>query len=209
MCSEQIIPRTGGCAGLVLAAGFGRRFGADKRRARLGDAHTLLAATLAGTGAAFEELWVVLREDDDARALGVPDDLSVIRSPQAERGMGASLAAGIGHLLAASEADSVAILLGDMPWITQATLRELRSHAHPSRIVLPWYAGERGQPVIFGRAFWPALATLTGDQGGKAVIAAHGQACVHVTVNDSGIVRDVDVAGDLACPSHPDGRALL
>jgi molybdenum cofactor cytidylyltransferase len=209
MCSEQIIPRTGGCAGLVLAAGFGRRFGADKRRATLDGAQTLLATTLARAGAAFEELWVVLREEDDAPALGVPDDVPVIRSRQAGQGMGASLAAGIGHVLAVSEADSVAILLGDMPWIAQTTLRELCSHADVSRIVLPWYAGERGQPVIFGRQFWPALATLTGDQGGKAVIARHAQACVSVQVNDAGIVQDVDVAGDLLRPIPPDRRIPL
>lgn len=198
MCSEQIIPRTGGCAGLVLAAGFGRRFGADKRRVRLDDTQTLLAATLAGAGRVFQTLWVVLREEDDPQALGVPEGVSVIRSPHAACGMGASLAAGIGQLLETSKAHSAAILLGDMPWIAEPTLRLLTAHADPARIVLPWHAGERGQPVIFGRRFWPALAALHGDQGGKAVIAEHRQACLHVQVEDAGIVRDVDVAADLA-----------
>lgn len=186
------------CVGLVLAAGFSRRFGSDKRRVEFANGHGLLARTLAQVRPAFSDLRVVLRGEDDATLLGVPEGVRIVRSAVSHQGMGASLAAGMRALIADSRADSAAILLGDMPWIDQATLLELCAQAGPERIVLPWYQGQRGQPVIFGRRFWPELARLEQDQGGKQVIAAHPLACIDWTVADAGILRDVDHPADLA-----------
>ncbi|WP_312936710.1 NTP transferase domain-containing protein, partial [Pseudomonas sp.] len=109
------------CAALVLAAGRGRRFGSDKRLAGLADGQALLAATLSRVQAQFDEVWVVIAGHDDAEALGVPPAVRVVHAQQADSGMGASLAAGIGAL-AGSGAEAAAVLLGDMPWLAGATL---------------------------------------------------------------------------------------
>ncbi|MEG0245615.1 MAG: NTP transferase domain-containing protein, partial [Pseudomonas sp.] len=69
-----------------------------------------------------------------------------------------------------------------------------------ARIVLPLYQGQRGHPVIFGRAFWPALVQLQGDQGGRQIIQDNPQACVTVAVDDAGVVLDVDVPQALGLP---------
>ena len=50
---------------LEWTAGFGNRFGSDKRRAALADGCTLLAASLGRAQAVFEEVHVVLRPEDD------------------------------------------------------------------------------------------------------------------------------------------------
>ena len=113
--------------GLVLAAGRSTRFAGDKRRARLADGRSLLEASLDSARQAFAEVWVVLRPDDDAEALGIPPGVGIVRSEQADLGMGHSLAAGIRQLLPSS-ARAVAILLGDMPWIAAASL-----HRPPTR----------------------------------------------------------------------------
>ena len=49
-------------AALMLAAGYSRRFGADKRRATLADGRSLLAASLALPCAALAEVWQKLAE---------------------------------------------------------------------------------------------------------------------------------------------------
>ncbi|MBJ9973990.1 nucleotidyltransferase family protein [Pseudomonas sp. S75] len=184
------------CVALVLGAGQGRRFGSDKRQARLSDGRSVLQATLDGVQAHFASLCVVLRPDDDVQVLGIASQLRVVRATRAAQGMGASLAAGI-RALVPTDARAVAVLLGDMPWIAPATLSRLTCLAHEDAIVVPCHQGQRGHPVIFGRRFWPALAQLEGDQGGRAVIDAHPQACLMIEVPDDGILRDIDTPADL------------
>ncbi len=182
---------------LVLAAGVGRRFGADKRRARLPDGTPLLAASLARATRCFAGVSVVLRPGDDPRALGVPEQVRVVQCAEADLGMGHSLATGA-RALAGAPGRALAVLLGDMPWIAEDTLARLVALAEEARIVFPRYWGERGHPVLFGRDFWPDLETLRGDSGARDVLRAYPNACLAMPVDDPGVVRDVDRAADLA-----------
>ncbi len=187
------------CAALVLAAGRAQRFGSDKRLARLPSGQSLLATTLARALDHFADVSVVLRPGDDAQLLGIDTRAHLVWAEQAERGMGASLAAGVTALLH-TQAQAVAVLLADMPWVAPGTLQALCRQASAARIVLPLYQGQRGHPVIFGRAFWPALVQLQGDQGGRQIIQDNPQACVTVAVDDAGVVLDVDVPQALGLP---------
>lgn len=179
-------------AGLVLAAGFSRRFGGDKRCALLGSGQTLLGASLALPCAQLEEVWLVLRAEDDSAKLGVPTRVQVVRSHCAELGMGHSLASGMRAICELTTASSVAIFLGDMPWIGADSLNSLLALASPEHIVVPMFQGQSGHPVIFGRKFWPALQELTGDEGAKSVLQAHTHSLHRLQLNDPGILRDID-----------------
>ncbi|WP_295473322.1 nucleotidyltransferase family protein [uncultured Pseudomonas sp.] len=184
-------PSTSQVVALLLAAGASRRFGSDKRLARLDDGRPLLGTCLANARSAFADVRVVLRVDDPPAALGIAPDTPVIRSEQAHLGMGHSLAAGV-RALADSPAEAVAILLADMPWLQVDTLVQLAARASAQHIVLPLCDGHRGHPVIIGRHFWPMLETLSGDQGARAVVAAHPQAWINVPCNDRGTLLDAD-----------------
>lgn len=184
------------CVALVLAAGRGKRFGSDKRLAQLPSGQTVLVATVERALTCFDQVHVVLRNDDEPRQLGLDSRVALIRAEYADEGMGASLAAGIGAL-ADNPAVAVAVLLGDMPWIEPRTLRQLCAQADSERILMPLHHGQRGHPVLFGRRFWPALLSANGDQGGRQVIADNPQACVRIEVDDRGVVRDIDLPGDL------------
>ncbi|BAN46615.1 nucleotidyltransferase family protein [Metapseudomonas resinovorans] len=179
------------CIALILAAGFGNRFGSDKRRAAMADGRTLLAASLARALEVFDEVHLVLRPEDDPADLGLPADCVIIRCENAGLGMGHSLAAGV-RALSTGPGEAIAVLLGDMPWIMASSLRALVAKADPARIVFPMYHDERGHPVLFGRDFWPELQRLTGDEGARRVLRAHASAWVAVGVDDPGVLRDVD-----------------
>lgn len=176
---------------LVLAAGRSARFGGDKRRAVLAQGSSVLGQSVEHALAVFGEVRVVLRPGEVAHDLGLPAACQVVHSPDAILGMGHSLAAGVASL-GDSPAEAVAILLGDMPWIAPSTLRQLADAASADSILLPRYQGQPGHPVLFGRAFWPQLMHLTGDEGARVVVRAHRAHCVWVDVEDAGVLRDVD-----------------
>lgn len=181
---------------LVLAAGQGRRFGTDKRRALLADGTPLLTATLRQAQRHFAQVFVLLRVGDDPQALGVPPGVEVLRCADADLGMGHSLAAGV-RALHEQPAIAIAVLLGDMPWLSACTLERLIEQAAAQRIVFPCYQSQRGHPVLFGRQFWPQLQQLKGDAGAKALLAQHSQACIGLAVDDPGVLCDVDTPAAL------------
>jgi molybdenum cofactor cytidylyltransferase len=48
------------------------------------------------------------------------------------------------------------------------------------------------------------LAALSGDDGAKAVVAAHADSLARIDVGDAGALRDVDTPADLQ--AGPDSR---
>nr|WP_232230340.1 nucleotidyltransferase family protein [Halomonas sp. 1513] len=194
-------PRANACVAIIMAAGYSRRFGLqDKRSAPSTGEQTLLAATLARAQQAFALLRVVLREDDDPHALGLAATTPIIRASRAERGLGASIGDGIAVLGRDSELADVAaaaVLLGDMPAISPATLRRLQDHADAATILRPSHAGRPGHPVLFGRELWPELASLDGDQGAREVIRRHRDRYREIAVEDGGVCRDIDTPAEL------------
>lgn len=191
---------------IVMAAGFSRRFGnADKRNAALSDGRTLLATTLSqlqrGTCAANYQLAVVIRPEDDAATLGIPEDLPLLRAPAAERGLGGSISDAVRSVSADpafAAIDSLAIMLGDMPAIQPETLSMLVAAGRPNSILRPRYQGLPGHPVLFGRDFWPELLSLEGEEGARAVIRANAASLFSIDVGDEGVVVDIDTPEQLA-----------
>jgi len=189
--------RRGGA--LLLAAGFARRFGSDKRRHLLDDGATLLAATLSLYVRAFDQVVVVLRPDDDDIQAAIREAfpaVSCVNAPLAHLGMGHSLAAGIAAVSDRHHDWEYAFVgLADMPFVRVETLAQLR-HAMekaPSPVIVqPLQAGRPGHPVGFHRFFFRDLGALTGDQGARRVVEQHRDALVAVVTTDEGVVKDMD-----------------
>lgn len=181
---------------IILAAGYSHRFGhADKRLAKLPDGRPMLAATVATATSAFPLIRVVLRQEDDRCALGLPEEVPIVYANQLECGLGASLSSAIKACMADTSLDhiqAVAILLGDMPNIRTDTMRHIEQYGDANCIVRPFYQGNPGHPVLFGRRFWQELATLKGDESAKAIMHRHPLHCRQINVSDPGVCQDVD-----------------
>ncbi|MFG6667793.1 NTP transferase domain-containing protein [Halomonas sp. HNIBRBA4712] len=185
--------------GLMMAAGYSRRFGAaDKREAVLGDGRSLLITSLANARGAFSSLRVVVREEDAPSGV---EECALIRIKSAHHGLGASIGEAFGALLAdptIADVQAAAVLLGDMPYIRSHTLAALMRASAAELIVSPQVGDRQGHPVIFGRAFWPELARLTQGEGARAVLEAHAAQHRRVPVDDMGVLRDIDRPADIA-----------
>jgi molybdenum cofactor cytidylyltransferase len=182
--------------GILLAAGRGTRFGGDKLLALLPGGECVGAAACRHLLAAVPHVIAVVRPDDPAlaAALGAAG-ARVVRCANADDGMGASLACAV---QAAPEAAGWIVALADMPGILPATIaRVATAVAEGALVAAPFHSGERGHPVGFGKTCYAALAALTGDEGAKAVVAAHRDRMVRIDVDDPGILCDVDTKADL------------
>ncbi|MFQ1002249.1 NTP transferase domain-containing protein [Modestobacter sp. SSW1-42] len=162
-------------AGLVLAAGGGRRYGMPK--ALVEHEGSLLVERAVRTAAAVcDPVLVVL----GARAVDVwrTADLTgatVLANADWETGMASSLRTGLDGLRGwPGRVDSVLVQLVDMPGMTPAALARVAAHAAPDALAVATYDGVRSHPVLLGRDHWAGVAaTATGDEGARAYLAAH------------------------------------
>lgn len=189
------------CLVLIMAAGRSRRFGSDKRLARLGDGRTLLATTLAAARSAFAEVRVVVNAWEDPELLGIPVRMALAIHPTARVGLGGSIALAFQALGEEPPKDGIAsavIWLGDMPWVRPETCQRLARRADADTIVRPVYRGMPGHPVYFGRDFWSDLASNREDQGARSLLVRYADRVIAVSVEDPGVVRDIDEPRALA-----------
>jgi molybdenum cofactor cytidylyltransferase len=195
-------PAAPGIVGILLAAGRGVRFGGDKLLAPLpsgpGPARECVGATACrNLLSALPRVVAVVRPDDAAlaAALGAAG-ARVVRCPDADDGMGASLAYGVA---ATKDAAGWVVALADMPWILPATIaRVAAAVAEGAPVAAPFHAGRRGHPVGFSAACRAALAALGGDEGAKSVVDAHRDRLARIDVDDAGTLSDVDTPADLS-----------
>lgn len=185
--------------GILLAAGYGRRFDAAGQRnkllATLPDGHTVAgrsARTLAGV---LPGALAVIRPGNAALAAELRRaGCRVLETAAAEAGMGAALAAAVA---ATPDARGWVVALADMPWLPAELVRAVAlTITTRNAIAAPWRGGQRGHPVGFGAAWREALLKLDGDEGARELLKT--QPVMRILTDDEGAFRDVDTPGDLA-----------
>ena len=195
-------------AGLLLAAGAGRRMGTPKGLLRDERQVPFLDRMLGNLfQGGCEPVTVVLgASSDEATALlaeaGWADDPAVevvVCSDWAE-GMGASLRAGLHCLVASASgraADSALVMLVDLPDVGPAVLtRVIAAGAGEHSLVRATYAGTSGHPVLLGRAHWAGLLeSVSGDRGARDYLS--GRPVLEVECGDLATGADVDRPEDL------------
>ncbi|HVY51618.1 MAG TPA: nucleotidyltransferase family protein [Devosia sp.] len=176
---------------LVPAAGLARRFGGDKLlaawRGKPLAAH--IADTLQSMG--LRRIAVCPRGNGPRAALFEERGFEIVWNDDPEAGLGRSLALGAGRAIALG-AGAMLVCLADMPNVTAAHLLRLAGALAPGAAVATEAGGIRTPPAIFSAARLPALARLTGDRGGRLLLA--DAAAVPASAE---LVRDIDTPADL------------
>ncbi|MFF8627695.1 nucleotidyltransferase family protein [Streptomyces werraensis] len=188
-------------AGLLLAAGGGRRLGGRPKallphRGRLLVEH---AAEVLRAGGCASVHVVLGARAEEVRARAALPDCVVVDNPDWEHGMGTSLRAGL-DALAGTGVRAALVLLVDQPGIgPRAVARVRRAYASPRSLVSAAYDGVRGHPVLFGSGHWAGIAAAaTGDRGARAYLEEHAEAVELVECGDVAEAYDVDTEADLA-----------
>ncbi|MFJ7076842.1 NTP transferase domain-containing protein [Streptomyces sp. NPDC098781] len=188
-------------AGLLLAAGGGRRLGGRpkallRHRGRPLVEHAVGVLRAAGCA----RVHVVL----GARAAAVREqaelgDCVLVENPHWADGMGSSLRAGLDSL-AGTGARAALVSLVDQPGIgPEAVARVRAAYEGESSLASAAYEGVRGHPVLFGAAHWAGIAaTATGDRGARVYLKEHQEAVRLVECGDVAQPYDIDTEADLA-----------
>ena len=186
-------------AGIVLAAGAARRFGSQKLLAPVDGVPLVRRSVERLLATSLDELVVVL--GSQAEAVGAAlDGLGVrtVVNPAYLAGMSTSLRAGLAALR--PETDATVVALADQPGVGAAIVDRLveRYRAQRAPIVAPVYrGGTRGNPVLFDRSLFDELRAVTGDEGGRTVIARDPRRVMLVEVEEE-MPGDIDFPSDLS-----------
>ncbi len=153
---------------IVMASGMSKRMGVNKLRMKIKNKsiYEYVLDTIKKYN--FNEVIVVAKDDDiliSAERLGFVG----VKNTKYSLGQSESIKAGLEK---AKDCDGFMFFVADQPFIRLETIEKLcHEFAHyKANIILPYYNGVRGNPVIFPYDLKEQLISLHNDEGGKVVI---------------------------------------
>jgi molybdenum cofactor cytidylyltransferase len=189
---------------VILAAGASTRFGQSKQLLDWNGVPLVVHVADIAVAAGLEPVIVVVGSQAesvcaalDAAAAGEsPASIQTVMNWRWEEGMSTSVQAGLAAL--PPETEAAIFLQCDQPLITADLLQALMARFEETNapIIHPTHAGQRGTPVLFSRRLFAELAAVTGDEGGRSLIARYAKNVVTVKVTDPLILADIDTPAD-------------
>ncbi|MBY0560922.1 nucleotidyltransferase family protein [Hyphomicrobium sp.] len=194
-------------AAVILAAGSSTRFeNGHKLLVEIDEVPIVRRVCSALAQSKIDDIILVTGGSDDrvAKAAG-QGRWRVVENPDAGEGLSTSLRAGLRNV--DRTADGLLIALADMPGLSSALVDKLVSafEINPDAIVFPASPdGRRGHPIIWPRSLFAALEGVSGDKGGREILAQHQDLLCPVACEDPGAFADIDTRADLATFIAPD-----
>ena len=182
-----------GC--VLMASGFGRRFGGNKLLAQAEGEPLYLRAMAALSPLPFARRVVVSRFEPVLRA-GPAYGFAPVWNAAAAEGIAATVRLGTAAL---EGLDGALFAVCDQPFLTTESIFHLLHsfEESPQNIHALSWAGRRGNPVLFPADLFPELLALTGDVGGGRVIKRHPDRLTLVEACSPRELEDVDCPEDL------------
>ena len=180
--------------GVLLAAGFSTRFGANKLLHVI-DGQALIAHSAAALSPCDRVVAIVRADDEALQTVLHTIAVECVLNPQPERGMGSSIACAVN---ATSHSDGWCLLPADMPYVMASTTSQLiDALCSGAALAAPCYQGRRGHPVAFSNRFVDALCALDGDTGARNILEQNARQLTSIITDDAGVLVDIDTALDL------------
>ena len=183
--------------GALLAAGNSKRMGkVNKLLVKIDGIPLVRKIAIEMLNSNLDKCQVVLGYQADKVAKVLKDlPVQFLINPFWENGQSSSIKTAVANLN--SEVSDLLVMLGDLPGIKRDHLNYLiQNHtqdgASHNIISVPSYKGQRGNPVIWGEAFFPDLGKLEGDTGGRALFSQHPAAMTLIEMQDDCVVKDTN-----------------
>ncbi len=188
-------------AALVLAAGQSRRMGPDNKLLEPIGGVPMVRAVVENVGRAqVAQVTAVLgHEPDEVRAALDGLSVSFVQNADYGKGLSTSLKAGLDAL--PGDIDAVLVCLGDMPFVEAQHLNKLIAAFDPQEgrgICVPVFNGKRGNPVLWGRAYFDEMRAVQGDVGARHLLGQFEEDLCEVETGADAVMTDIDTPEALA-----------
>lgn len=147
------------------------------------------------------ELVIVMNNDDNNLLDGQQSaEIKTIVNPDYKKGMTTSIQKGVEA--ASSQASGYMICLADQPLMQRKEYDdiidrfELLVRHDPKSIVVPFFDGKKGNPVIFSSVYRAAILAHREMEGCKEIVKTNKEHVYHIAMETDHILRDVDTPED-------------
>lgn len=182
--------------GIILAAGLSMRFGDEKLLADFKGRPVGSYAVRAALRAELEPVILVTRPELAPALVDYLPGLRVVNNHQSLEGLARSLRLGLEAL--DPDTSHALILLADQPLVTTDLINRFVDLAGSgTKLASLSREGEFCPPALFGRDYFPRLAALEGDQGGRSLLADLKGSVTVVDPDEPLTTMDIDRPQDL------------
>jgi molybdenum cofactor cytidylyltransferase len=181
---------------IVLAAGLSSRMGRNKLLLTFKSKPLIAHAVDTLSVAEVDEVIVVLgHEAEKLREHLEGKPVKLVYNPDYRSGQSTSVRMGVSAV--SSRASAILISLADQPLLEPEDINQLvrafaRAKETGKSIVVPFYQGQRGNPVVLDVTHRDSILEVVGDVGCKQVIKRHPERVLVVEMETDHVVRDVD-----------------
>lgn len=186
-------------AGVILAAGEGRRVGKNKALLEIEGMKFIEKIARSLRKAECQPILVVGGAEaeavrEEAEKLGI----RFVMNDDWKLGQFSSLKAGMSHV--GLEVTGVLVTLVDHPLVADETYRLLLEafRSSPGKIIIPSHEGRRGHPVIIPPQIMEEIVGSSGDVTLRDIMRKHANLIVEQQVGDTGVLADIDTTADLS-----------
>jgi CTP:molybdopterin cytidylyltransferase MocA len=188
--------------GVLLAAGRGGRMGGSKQLVEWRNsevAKPLVAAAFDAIRPICDEMVVVVGHAADSVVAALGDRPFHRADSDPSAPMFESIRAGLHAAQHIDQTATIVLQPADHPEVAPSTLRALteRSPQRPGQAIIPQYADRGGHPVLISASLAAILVEADCPAGLGQFWLDHPELCHRVQVDDSTVLRDIDIPADL------------
>jgi molybdenum cofactor cytidylyltransferase len=180
---------------VILAAGEGKRMGQTTKQLLTWRQTTVLGQTIANAlaGSVHDVIVVTGHEAAAITAVAQAAGVNTVYNPHYATGeMLSSLKMAVAHLPASIQA--VLVMLADQPLVGPDIIDQLLSAYWRGEgdLIAPTFGGQRGNPVLIGRAYFGELLALPDGAAPRDLLRRHQNRLHLVPVSSEAILIDLD-----------------
>ncbi|MEY8415931.1 nucleotidyltransferase family protein [Tissierella praeacuta] len=181
--------------GIILASGFSRRMKRDKLLIKVDRESIIERVIKACINSKLDDVILVYRSKE-VKEIGEKYNIKTIYNKDAYLGQSQALKLGMNEAI---EANDYMFLVGDQPFLTSEIINILIEEYYNSNlpILVPYYNGIRGMPMIISSIFKEELLKITGDKGGRDIVEKNIFRVKKVYIKEEKIGMDIDTPEDL------------